>query len=204
MSAANGDVVVPGDVIVPDVAATSDASAMSNASRIPGNADIAAAPDDGDVAGETGRDIEESIVEDLNRIARIAAYRTVREHVKSAAGRQARLFNPMRGQGRVLMALRLGRRVSQRDLALRLGLSRQAVAEVVKKLEAGGFLVREPSAADNRMMLVSLTRKGHEVAATLGTEETTTESMVACLSPDERRTLLGYLERMLATVRKQG
>src|SRR5690606_18470512 len=48
------------------------------------------------------------------------------------------------------------------DLAMRSGLTKQAVAKAVKELEAEGMLQRQPDPADKRAFLVSLTPKGLE------------------------------------------
>ena len=48
------------------------------------------------------------------------------------------------------------------DLADRLRVSRQAVAQAVKALERHGYLERSPDAIDARALLIQLTPRGHE------------------------------------------
>ena len=48
------------------------------------------------------------------------------------------------------------------DLADRLRVSRQAVAQAIRALEAHGYVVRSPDSADARALLITLTSRGRE------------------------------------------
>nr|WP_255497351.1 MULTISPECIES: MarR family transcriptional regulator [unclassified Mycolicibacterium] len=48
------------------------------------------------------------------------------------------------------------------DLADRLRVSRQAVAQAVRALDAHGYVVRSPDETDARAVLIALTPRGHQ------------------------------------------
>ena len=108
-------------------------------------------------------------------------------------------FDPRRGQGRVLATLRESDQTSQKDLAAMFGMSRQAIAELLKKLEASGHISRRPSRRDSRVMMVSLTNQGRKAADLLGKAPDQTSSMLDCLNETELQTLHGYLQRIIDT-----
>ena len=116
---------------------------------------------------------------------------------KSPRGEHA--FDPRRGQGRVLATLRESDQTSQKDLAAMFGMSRQAMAELLKKLEASGHISRRPSRRDSRVMMVSLTNQGRKAADLLGKAPDQTSSMLDCLNETELQTLHGYLQRIIDT-----
>ena len=68
------------------------------------------------------------------------------------------------------------------------GMSRQAMAELLKKLEASGHI-----------MMVSLTNQGRKAADLLGKAPDQTSSMLDCLNETELQTLHGYLQRIIDT-----
>ena len=88
---------------------------------------------------------------------------------------------------------------SQKDLAAMFGMSRQAMAELLKKLEASGHISRRPSRRDSRVMMVSLTNQGRKAADLLGKAPDQTSSMLDCLNETELQTLHGYLQRIIDT-----
>jgi DNA-binding MarR family transcriptional regulator len=77
---------------------------------------------------------------------------------------QAPWADPSRGQGRVLALLRLTPEVTQKDIGYLLGLSKQAAGELLGKLQQRGFIEREQSATDRRVVIVRLTDAGRAAA----------------------------------------
>jgi DNA-binding MarR family transcriptional regulator len=69
------------------------------------------------------------------------------------------------GQGRVLALLKLQPETTQRDLTYVLGMSRQATAELLSKLEVKGLIERQQHAEDRRVVTVKLTDAGIAAAA---------------------------------------
>lgn len=88
--------------------------------------------------------------------------------------------------------------ISQKDLSYMLGMSRQAMGELLNRLEHKGYIKRDPSTADKRMVTIRLTEAGklaahqvrqahHEVGADL----------LDCLSETELTQFSGYLKRII-------
>lgn len=76
-------------------------------------------------------------------------------------------LSPHRGQGRILAMLSLKPDISQRDLGYMLNMSRQALGELLTKLEKTGQITRHTSSQDHRVMNVHLTEQGHQEAERL-------------------------------------
>ncbi|QAY62616.1 MarR family transcriptional regulator [Xylanimonas allomyrinae] len=114
-------------------------------------------------------------------------------------GRGAPWLDPSQGQGRVLALLKLKPETTQRELTFLLGMSRQALAELLAKLERQGLVEREPSAEDKRVVVVRLTEAGQaaEQAAEL---PVTGDDLLDALDDDEVTRLSGYLARILDRV----
>lgn len=112
-------------------------------------------------------------------------------------GRGAPWLDPSQGQGRVLALLQLKPETTQKDLTFLLGMSRQATAELLSKLEKQGLIEREPSADDKRVVVVRLTEAG--TAAEQATERPPhgTPELLDVLDDDEVAQLSGYLARIL-------
>jgi DNA-binding MarR family transcriptional regulator len=125
--------------------------------------------------------------------------------------RQAQTFmsfgpwgNPRRGQGRVLSILKIKPEISQRELTYLLGMSRQALAELLNKLEKNGYIEREHSESDRRSVNIRLTEKG--AAADTGESDgfaPEAESMFADFSAEELSNLSDYLRRITERLEEQ-
>ena len=70
------------------------------------------------------------------------------------------LSDTTRGQGRILAALKMRDGISTKDLAYLLGLHVASLNEMLAKLAKSGYVTREPSEQDKRVMLVKLTDRG--------------------------------------------
>ncbi|GAB3165034.1 hypothetical protein GCM10027059_22110 [Myceligenerans halotolerans] len=110
-------------------------------------------------------------------------------------GRRAPWQDPSQGQGRVLALLKLQPETTQKELTFLLGMSRQALAELLAKLEKQGLVEREPSADDKRVVVVRLTAAGHE--AEQAEEHSPAGDLLDALEDDEVERLSGYLGRIL-------
>ena len=73
---------------------------------------------------------------------------------------QSEMNNLSRGQGRVLAILKRKDNISTKNLAIILGISISALNSLLTKLEKNGFVVKEQSDEDKRVLLVKLTEKG--------------------------------------------
>jgi DNA-binding MarR family transcriptional regulator len=87
----------------------------------------------------------------------------------------------------------------QRTLAGRIALDTSTTAGVVDRLEARGLLVRNVSAEDRRVRLLTLTRAGELLLAqTLPGMERTQERILEPLSPEQRRQFMDLLQLLVA------
>jgi DNA-binding MarR family transcriptional regulator len=88
---------------------------------------------------------------------------------------------------------------SQQEVAELLGMQPSRVVALVDTLEAAGFVRRVRDDADRRRNAVELTDAGQQILRTVGRVAKAHESAIcAALSPAERRTLIGLLERIAA------
>lgn len=101
--------------------------------------------------------------------------------------------DPTSGQGRVLTLLKMQPEISTRDLSYLLGIRQQSLNELLNKLEKSEYVLREPSEADRRVMLVKLTEKGK----TQQQMETDYSEIFSCLSEEEQASLSDYLDRIM-------
>lgn len=107
------------------------------------------------------------------------------------------MHNPHRGQGRVLAILKLKPEISQRELTYLLNMSKQAVGELIAKLEKNGDITRMPSEQDKRAMIIRLTPQGAKAAEAGARTSNETTQLFDCFTEDELSTFSDYLERMI-------
>jgi DNA-binding MarR family transcriptional regulator len=107
------------------------------------------------------------------------------------------LADTTRGQGRILAALQMKDGLSTKDLSYLLGLAVSSLNEFLGKLEKGGYITREPSEKDKRVMLVKLTEKGksEEQPASVDFGD-----IFDCLSEEEQAALGDYLDRIIVAL----
>lgn len=103
--------------------------------------------------------------------------------------------DPTQGQGRILAALKLRDGVPTKDLAFILDLRVPSLNELLGKLEKAGYITREPSAEDRRIVLIHLTEEGR--AAEQLDPEQQQEQAFAVLDEQERARLGQYLDRII-------
>ena len=99
-----------------------------------------------------------------------------------------------RGQGRILAVLKLRDGISTKDLSYLLGVRISSLNELLAKLEKNGYVTREPSEHDKRVMLVKLTEKGRDEQQS---EPSAYGDIFSCLSDDEQKTFGEYLDRII-------
>ncbi len=122
-------------------------------------------------------------------------------HAGAPAGPRAPWHDPSQGQGRLLALLKLQPEITQRELTFLLGMSRQAVAELLAKLEAKGLVEREPSTTDRRVVVVRLTDAGREAAAKQATDgRDSKRDLLDVLTDDEVAQLTDMLGRIQTRV----
>lgn len=109
------------------------------------------------------------------------------------------MADPTRGQGRILAFLRLRDGISTKDLSYLLGMGISSLNEMLAKLEKAGYITREPSEQDKRIMLVNLTEKGK---AEEQSDAPDMGDVFACLTEEEQKILGDYLDRIIAAMEK--
>ena len=124
------------------------------------------------------------------------ALRHLRHH---GGGPRPAWHDPSQGQGRVLALLRLQPETTQRELTFLMGMSRQALAELLAKLEAKGLVEREASTTDRRVVVVRLTEAGRQAQEQARAAAEPTD-LLDVLTDDEVATLAALLERVQTRV----
>ena len=111
--------------------------------------------------------------------------------------RGGHLADATRGQGRILAALQMKDNISTKDLSYLLGLAVSSLNEFLAKLEKGGYITREASEQDKRVMLVKLTEKGK--AQQQGQPENASDfgDIFDCLTETEQKNLGEYLDKII-------
>ena len=98
---------------------------------------------------------------------------------------------------RVLFVLWLAGLLEQRHAAWLSGMSRAAVSALVKTLERDGLVTRTQVPHDRRAVRLALTESGHAaVTEAYQAHNARERAWVASLTPDERATLIGLLEKL--------
>lgn len=105
--------------------------------------------------------------------------------------------NPYRGQGRVLLLLGMQDSIRQKDLAFLLDIRPQSLGELLGKMEANELIVREVSEEDKRIMLVSLTEAGKEMAKKMEKEKEGKSVWLDSLDDTEKETLSTLFQKMI-------
>ena len=106
----------------------------------------------------------------------------------------------LHGQGRLLGILGLNPGTSEttpRDLGYILGMSRQAVTDLLSKLEARGLIARKPSPSGAGQVSVSLTRKGREALNRMRDDDDGMPDVLDCLNEQELAQFDEYLQRII-------
>lgn len=142
----------------------------------------------GDQVQSTAPAETEEFAKSLPQLFREAGH-LMRRYVRFV--RQER-FDPDHGQGRIIELLKKTGPLTQKDIAYFLGIRQQSLGELVRKLEDGGYITREPMPEDKRSNIVSLTDKGK----TLEMPRTAINEAFSCLSDEEREAMQSYLDRI--------
>lgn len=132
--------------------------------------------------------------EKLSHLQWLLGRRQLRNHMEYGP-----YSNPSCGQGRVLTLLKMQSDISTRDLSYLLGIRQQSLNELLNKLEKSEYVVREPSEADRRVMLVKLTEKGKAQQQ----QATNDCDIFTCLTAEEQETLADYLDRITTALEVQ-
>jgi len=106
------------------------------------------------------------------------------------------LADSTRGQGRILAMLKMQDGISTKDLSYILGVRISSLNESLSKLEKNGYITREPSESDKRVMFIKLTEKGRKEKQ----PENNPGSIFSGLSAEELKNFSLYLDKILAAL----
>ncbi len=104
---------------------------------------------------------------------------------------------PYRGRGRILSLLRETPVTSQKELANQLDISKQALAELLLKMERAGLITREAADWDRRVQKITLTEAGKLAADQITAEQSALPGLLVDLNPEERKSLHAMLDRIV-------
>jgi|GEM_PF-888544 len=143
-------------------------------------------------------DLKQTITEQLQQTQKLMW----RASFRSGRGKGMK-HSPHRGQGRVLSLLKIKDAISQRELSYLLDMSRQALAELLAKMEAAGLIIRTSDDNDKRTLIVCLTDDGKKAAHAVEGEASKSPTAFDVLSDDELAQFSDYLERINAAYEAQ-
>ncbi|MDR1237638.1 MAG: MarR family transcriptional regulator [Propionibacteriaceae bacterium] len=117
-----------------------------------------------------------------------------RQHMR---GRGGKALDQTRGQGRILAMLKIQDAISTKDLSYLLGIRVTSLNELLAKLERSGYVTREPSPADRRVILIKLTPAGRDAGDPQGRQS---DDVLAVLTPQEQAGLDACLDKLLESL----
>jgi DNA-binding MarR family transcriptional regulator len=114
-------------------------------------------------------------------------------------------LTPYSGQGRVLAILKMQPEIIQKELGYLLDISKQALSELLDKLEKNGYITRTQSEKDRRSFVIKLTDTGHQAIPKENnpTDNNYLEEIFDNLNPEEQTNLTKYIEKIITTLEKK-
>jgi DNA-binding MarR family transcriptional regulator len=147
---------------------------------------------------EEERDPKKDAVFQLRRLNRLM--HVTRARKQAERNREGGPADPSRGQGRVLSLLALKPEMTQREMNAILDMSKQSLGELLGKLEAAGFIEREHSEDDKRVVVVRLTDEGKQAArnqSQMNTRRHELDDALDVLDEAELEQFSAYLTRVV-------
>lgn len=90
--------------------------------------------------------------------------------------------------------------ITMSELSHTLGVPLSTTTRLVNRLSVGGYLRRSPDPDDRRVVRVTLTARGHALYRAIHSfAQQRVQTMLARLTPRERKTLIGLLSKALPT-----
>ncbi|MBN9328738.1 MAG: MarR family transcriptional regulator [Cellulomonas sp.] len=100
----------------------------------------------------------------------------------------------------VIVRTEQGHHVTAREIADHLGISSASTTKLLDRLEAGGHIRRTPHPTDRRAIAVVVGAETRRAAErTVGREHARRFQVAAALTPDERETVIRFLDALSAT-----
>lgn len=118
--------------------------------------------------------------------------------MQRTSARSAQACSSYRGQGLVLRLLKEQPELSRRELESRLDISRQALTELLQKMERSGHIIRRHDPRDRRVVLIRLTQKGRAAAEETDAEASDLSRLLECLNEDKLSVFSQCLDDILS------
>ena len=138
-------------------------------------------------------DLSLELSEKLSRLQWLLHKQKMQEHLHGT------LSDTTRGQGRIIAILKMQDEISTKDLSFLLGIRTSSLNETLSKLEKNGFITREPSPEDKRVMLIKLTEKGKNEEQ----PEDSLNDIFSCLNAKEKESFADFLDRVIEALEKK-
>jgi len=149
-------------------------------------------------------EIKTTISEQLQHLQMLMHRASFQGFMAEGRSHSHRKHNPHRGQGRVLAILKMKPEISQKELTYLLGMSKQSLAELLSKLEKSGYITREPSEEDKRVVTIKLTDEGQNASMDDNKSEAfDMENILECLNGEELIVFSEYLDRVIKKYEEQ-
>jgi len=127
----------------------------------------------------------------------------LRRHQMQMLHARGAAIDPHRGQGRVLAILKMQPEIGQKELGYLLDMSKQALAELLSKLEKSGYITRTQSEKDRRAYIIKLTEAGAAAEEISSEAPHEAGKFLDCLNEEELNTFSEYLERIIKGMKEE-
>lgn len=122
-----------------------------------------------------------------------------RDSRRGSGGRDGRHGPGGRGFGHILELLTPGEGVSQQWIANQVGIRAQSVSEAIVAMEKRGFVRREASQTDRRVMLIYMTEEGEAHRQKAAAERSRhAQAFFSVLTQEEKEELFRMLQKLIS------
>lgn len=133
----------------------------------------------------------------MDSVKIIEQLRQLQEAMQRTSFRSTQARSSYRGQGRVLGILKKQPEISRKELGEKVDISRQALTELLQKMEKNGLIIRRPDPRDRRILLIRLTQEGCIAAEEADVSTSDLSRLLDCLSEEKLAIFSECLECIL-------
>lgn len=165
--------------------------------------ELAAQAEESAASDEKSNDNAHDTIEEMplvDKVGRLGGL--LHRYTKHQAEAHGRFGDPLRGQGRLLTLLKAKPVTTQKELSFLLDMRQQSLSELLSKLEEKGFITREKSDEDARVMMIKLTDAGRQAAPDL-TDIDPNEDVFDCLTDEEKDQFGEYIVKVTKSLEQK-
>ena len=165
--------------------------------------ELAAQAEESAASNEKSNDNAHDTIEEMplvDKVGRLGGL--LHRYTKHQAEAHGRFGDPLRGQGRLLTLLKAKPVTTQKELSFLLDMRQQSLSELLSKLEEKGFITREKSDEDARVMMIKLTDAGRQAAPDL-TDIDPNEDVFDCLTDEEKDQFGEYIVKVTKSLEQK-